>query len=78
MTKAGFRSMMEEVLSVPTGTLKDSDTRDSVPDWSSLCDVQIMAMVSSELRIHPDQEIQSFQSVGELLKTLERRGALEG
>ena len=78
MTKDDFRNLMEEVLSVPPGTLKDSDTRDTVPDWSSLVDVKILAMIASEVGVQPDQQLQDFESVGELLEMLERRGALAG
>ena len=78
MTKDAFRNLMEEVLSVPPGTLQDSDTRDTVPDWSSLVDVKILAMIASEVGVQPDQQLQDFESVGELLEMLERRGALAG
>jgi hypothetical protein len=67
--------MLEEILSVPTGSLKDTDTRDSVQDWSSLMDVQIMTVIGSELSIEEDPELIAFDSVGELLDELDRRGA---
>ena len=75
MTRAGFRSMLEEIFSVPPGSLKDSDTRDTVEEWSSLVDVQIMTVVGSELALDQDPELMSFESVGELLDELEQRGA---
>ena len=75
MTRAAFRSMLEEILSVAPGSLQDSDTRDTVQDWSSLLDVQIMTVIGSELALDEDPELISFDSVGELLDGLERRGA---
>ena len=67
--------MLEEVLSVPPGLLQDSDTRETVEDWSSLVDVQIMTVISSELALDEDPELMSFESVGELLDELEQRNA---
>jgi hypothetical protein len=75
MTRAAFRSMLEEILSVAPGSLQDSDTRDTVQDWSSLLDVQIMTVIGSELALDEDPELISFDSVGELLDGLEQRGA---
>jgi hypothetical protein len=75
MTRAAFRSMLEEILSVPPGSLRDSDTRETVKDWSSLVDVQIMTVMGSELALDEDPELVSFETVGELLDELERRGA---
>jgi hypothetical protein len=67
--------MLEEIFSVPPGSLQDSDTRETVKDWSSLVDVQIMTVMGSELALDEDPELMSFDSVGELLDELELRGA---
>jgi hypothetical protein len=75
MTRAAFRSMLEEIFSVAPGSLQDSDTRDTVQDWSSLVDVQIMTVMGSELALDEDPELISFDSVGEMLDELEQRGA---
>ena len=75
MTRTAFRSMLEEILAVPSGSVKDTDTRDSVQDWSSLMDVQIMTVIGSELAIPEDPELIAFDSVGELLDELDQRGA---
>jgi hypothetical protein len=75
MTRTAFRTMLEEILSVPAGSLQDSDTRETVEDWSSLVDVQIMTVMGSELALDEDPELISFESVGELLDELEQRGA---
>jgi hypothetical protein len=75
MTRAAFRSMLEEILSVDPGLLQDSDTRETVADWSSLVDVQIMTVIGSELALDDDPELMSFDCVGELLAELEERGA---
>jgi hypothetical protein len=75
MTRAAFRSMLEEILSVAPGLLQDSDTRETVEEWSSLVDVQIMTVIGSELALDDDPELMSFDSVGELLAELEQRNA---
>ena len=75
MTRAAFRSMLEEILAVAPGSLQDSDTRETVEGWSSLVDVQLMTVMGSELALDEDPELVSFESVGELLDELERRGA---
>jgi hypothetical protein len=67
--------MLEEILSVAPGLLQDSDTRETVEDWSSLVDVQIMTVIGSELSLDDDPELMSFDSVGELLAELEQRNA---
>jgi len=67
--------MLEEILSVAPGLLQDSDTRETVEEWSSLVDVQIMTVIGSELALDDDPELMSFDSVGELLAELEQRNA---
>ena len=67
--------MLEEILAVPPGLLQDSDTRETLEDWSSLVDVQIMTVIGSELALDDDPELMSFDSVGELLAELEQRNA---
>ena len=78
MTRAAFRSMLEEILSVSPGSLQDSDTRDTVQDWSSLVDVQIITVIGSELALEEDIELMSFDTVGELLDELDQRSAFTG
>lgn len=78
MTRAAFRSMLEEILSVPPGSLQDSDTRETVEDWSSLVDVEIITVIGSELSLDEDPELMSFDSVGELLDELDQRSAFTG
>ena len=70
--------MLEDILLVPPGGLQDTDGRDSVPDWSSLSDVQILALITGELGVQPDEELLNFESVGQLMTMLDRRGAFTG
>jgi acyl carrier protein len=69
MTRAAFKTLLEEILRVPAGSLTESDTRESVENWSSLVDVQILTIISSELGV--DGELLEYETVGELLDLLE-------
>jgi hypothetical protein len=75
MTKAAFRSMIEEILSVDPGSLRDTDTRMAVKNWTSLADVQIMTVMASDLGLQEDAELLDYETIGELFDLLERRGA---
>ncbi len=75
MTRAGFRAILEEVLSVDPGSLRESDTRSTVKNWTSLVDVQIMTIMATDLGLEEDAELLTFDTVGELLDQLEQRGA---
>jgi acyl carrier protein len=75
MTRAAFRTLIEEIASVEPGALRDTDTRGTVKDWSSLVDVQIMAVIASELGLGEEAETLAYETVGELLDHLEERGA---
>ena len=63
MTKAAFKTLLEEVLNVSPGTLSENDTRKSLENWSSLVDVEILTVVSSEFGI--DAELLEYESMGE-------------
>ncbi len=76
MTQAAFKAILEDILSVPPGMLKKSDTRDTLEEWSSLADVEILSVISSEFGIEADSSLLYYESVGELLEILERKGAL--
>lgn len=73
MTRAQFVRTLEDTLGVPPGQLQPSDTRDSVPGWSSLTDVTILTLVFSEFGLEAEQELLEYQSVGELLELLDRQ-----
>jgi hypothetical protein len=69
MTRAAFKTLLEEILRVPPGSLAESDTRDTIENWSSLVDVEIMTIIGSELGV--DAELLEYETVGELLDLLE-------
>jgi acyl carrier protein len=75
MTKAAFLTTLEDILGVAPGALKTTDTRESVPGWSSLTDVTILTVIFSELGIEAEEDLLDYESVGDLLDILERRNA---
>jgi acyl carrier protein len=66
---------MEEILGVPTRTLRQEDSRETVAQWTSLTDVQIFSLITSEFSIDPDSALIEAETVGDLLTALQRRGA---
>ena len=78
MTKAAFLAILEEILGVAPGALRLSDTRESVPGWSSLTDVNILTVIFSELGIEAEDDLLDYKSVGDLLDTLDRLNAFPG
>jgi hypothetical protein len=75
MTRAAFLMTLEEILGARPGALQLTDTRESVPGWSSLTDVNILTVIFSELGIEAEEDLLDYKSVGELLEILEGRGA---
>lgn len=65
---------MEEMLGVATRTLREEDSRRTVGRWTSLVDVQIFSLITSEFGIEPDDELIEAETVGDLLRLLQRRG----
>ena len=78
MTRSAFRNAIEDILDTPRGSLSDSDTRETVANWTSVADVQILAMVASELGIEADPELLQAETIGELLQALDDRAVFAG
>lgn len=75
MTIFSFRDALEDILGVSRGGLQDSDSRESVKTWSSIADVQILAMIASETGVEPEADVVQAETVGDLLRVLEERNA---
>ena len=75
MTKTAFTKVLEDILGVPSGSLAESDTRDTIAGWSSLTDVQIMTAIWSELGVDSDAGAIDFENIGELLAQLDESQA---
>ena len=76
MTRHHFYAVLEDILRVPHGLLKDSDSRDTVANWTSVADVQILAVIKNEFGIEPDLEVLEAETVGELIGVLEAKDAV--
>ena len=76
MTRSAFRHVLEEILDVPHDSLNDSDNRDTVSNWSSVADVQILTTISSQFGVEPDAPLLEAETVGDLLDLLEQRGLM--
>jgi acyl carrier protein len=75
MTRSAFKIALEEILAALPGSLKDSDSRETVATWSSIADVQILTSISSEFGLEPDAQLLEAETVGELLEILDSRNA---
>jgi acyl carrier protein len=75
MTKAAFKNLLEDILGVPSGSLANSDTRDTIAGWSSLTDVQIMTAIWSELGVESEAGAFDFENIGDLLAQLDETQA---
>jgi acyl carrier protein len=73
MTRLDLRTAVEDILGIARGTLKDSDSRNTIESWSSLADVQIVAFISSEGGIEPDSELMEAETFGDMLRVLEAK-----
>jgi acyl carrier protein len=77
MTRSAFLRVMEEILGAAPRTLREADSRDTVAQWTSLADVQIFTVITSEFGIEPDGELIAAETVGDLLQVLQSQGAFQ-
>jgi acyl carrier protein len=75
LSRSSFLRAIEEILGVPTRTLREEDSRDTIEEWTSLADVQVFALITSEFGIEPDDDLIAADTVGGLLQVLQCRGA---
>ena len=78
MTRSGFKTVLEDILAVPRGSLTDADSRDTVEAWSSLADAQILTSITSEFGLEPEAELLEAETIGDLLNILDLRQVLSG
>lgn len=76
MTRNHFYAVLEDILRVPHGSLKDCDSRDTVASWTSVADVQILAIINNEFGIEPNSELMEAETIGELISVLEAKDAV--
>lgn len=78
MTTQEFLDTICEALNRDAGSLSLEDTPASVEEWDSVGHLSIVATVDSELDVAADsEELQTFDSLGQLVSALKAKGALE-
>ena len=75
MTRSAFKTALEEILQMPRGSLKESDSRETVASWSSIADVQILTTITSEFGLEPDMALLEAETVADLLDALDTKSA---
>jgi len=75
MTKRQFRIVLEDLLGVERGALRDDDSRLSIAAWTSLVDVQILVVLASELGLDDAAETLEYETVGDLMAALDAHNA---
>ena len=77
MTRAEFQSAVEDILKVPRGSLKPSDSRDTIQAWSSFADVEIVEFIEQNMGLEPEAALMEAESFGDLLSELDARHAFD-
>jgi len=78
MTKLEFKYRVEAILKIPSGSLKVSDSRDTIASWESFTDVDLLNLIEKEFGIEAEAEIVEQETFGDLLELLESKGAFRG
>lgn len=78
MTQSDFEAAMEDILDLPSGALKDTDTRETIETWTSLADVKMITYISSETGLEPDTDLLEAESFGDLVTALKSKGVVAG
>ena len=75
MTRNSFYTALEDILGVSHGSLNESDSRETIANWSSIADVKILTIIASEFGIEPDPALMEAETIADLTKVLEARRA---
>ena len=79
MTSDRFKTILADLIHCKPEELRETDTRDMHSGWSSVADVQLLALIESELQVEPDANfLDAFtacDSVGDLLSLLQEHNA---
>jgi len=78
MTRAEFQTAVEDILKVPRGSLKESDSRDTVESWSSFVDVEILEFVVQRFGLEAEADLMEAETFGDLVRLLEQKEAFAG
>jgi acyl carrier protein len=73
MTRIEFQHAVEDILKVPRGSLKETDSRDTIEGWSSFSDVEIVEFIEREIGVEPDADLMEAETFGDILKILDNK-----
>ena len=73
MTRIEFQHAVEDILKVPRGSLKETDSRDTIETWSSFSDVEIVEFIERTFGVAPEAELMEAETFGDILKNLEHK-----
>ena len=75
MTRLEFQSAVEDLFKVPRGSLKATDSRDTIEGWESFADVDLLNLIEKEFGIEAEAAIAEAETYGDLIRILESKGA---
>lgn len=75
MTRLEFQTEVEDLLKIPHGSLKPSDSRSTIAGWESFVDVDLLNLIEKEFGIEGEAEIMEQETYGDLVQWLEAKGA---
>jgi len=75
MTRLEFQSAVEDLFKVPRGSLKATDSRDTIEGWESFADVDLLNLIEKEFGIEAEAAIAEAETYGDLIRILESKSA---
>jgi acyl carrier protein len=78
MTRLEFQNAAEDLFKIPRGSLKPTDSRDTIKAWESFVDVDLINLIEKQFGIEVESEIVEQETFGDLVHLLESKGAFSG
>lgn len=75
MTRLEFQNAAEDLFKIPHGSLKPTDSRDTIQGWESFVDVDLLNLIEKEFGIEAEAEIMEQETFGDLVRLLDAKGA---
>ena len=74
MTRLEFQNALEDLFKVPRGSLKATDSRETIEGWESFADVDVLNLIEKQFGIEAEAAIAEAETYGDLVKVLESKG----
>lgn len=78
MTRIEFQHAVEDILKVRRGTLKETDGRDTIEEWSSFTDVEIVELIEQSFGVVPEADLLEADTFGDILRNLDDKRVFTG